>query len=312
MPLGFVYNALPLMGAHEIVVVDQLIGGAVKSQAQQSYCAQNDGKQLDKTNSHSFLVLKLGKIGNNQRKTNKQGFNHPLSHGNGSGVAEVVDAGKESLIGILKEEAAEEDHGDKIKNTCDRPSHRSHHRPRLSCFLLAGQKWNDADAHNYRTPKPIACRNGNEQIERQSPPMAATVAHDESMEHQLFHTEQGYGKGEQHVLVAHISPKGNCGNETLQIPCLRRATATHQHPCEPLQTEENQGKQNGAYGIEIIKLHDELGHIVGQSTGHAHAFGKIGRGEKKKLILLLKTQGAAIGKHPEEGHYDGEEQGNQH
>ena len=72
------------------------------------------------------------------------------------------------------------------------------------------------------------------------------VTHDDIVEHELFHAEQGNGKGEQHVFVAHERPKGNGGDEAQQIPRRRHAVAAHQHPCESLQTKEDKGKENGS------------------------------------------------------------------
>ena len=139
----------------------------------------------------------------------------------------------------------------------------------------------------------------------------AMITHDDIVQHQFLQAKQGNGKGEQHILVAHESPKGDGGNEAQQIPHPSSTEAPHERPRESLQTEEDKGKQDGTDRIEIIELRDELGHIVGQSTRHAHALGEIGWGEKKKLILLLIAQGTPIGEDPEESHDSGKQDGEQ-
>ena len=135
------------------------------------------------------------------------------------------------------------------------------------------------------------------------------IWNDDIVEHDLFHAEQGNGKGEQHVFVAHERPKGHGGDEAQQIPRRRHATAAHQHPRESLQTKEYKGKEYGTQRIDIVELCDELGHIVGQSTRHTDALGEVGGGEEKQLILLLVAERTAVRKGPEERYGDGEEQG---
>ena len=63
MLFGFLYDALPLVGAYEIVVINEFVGGTVKAEAQQRHGGKHDDDKLKNLAAYGFLALQMWQIG---------------------------------------------------------------------------------------------------------------------------------------------------------------------------------------------------------------------------------------------------------
>ena len=138
------------MGAYEIVVVDELIGGTVEAEAQQRHGGKHDDDNLSYFGAHGFLSLQTWQVGSCEGQQGKQCCHDPLRGRDNAGIAEVVDATKKLIIGILQEESAQPDDGYEVENAQQHPSHWRHQR--LVLRLLLGKGLDLCRAH--------ACRRG--------------------------------------------------------------------------------------------------------------------------------------------------------
>ena len=134
---SFLDDALPLMGAYEIVVVDEFVGGAVETEAQQWHGGKYDDDELSNFGAHGFLALQAWQVGSYEGQQGKQCDHYPLHHGDDAGIAEVVDASEQLVIGILQDASAQPDDGHEVENAQQHPAQWRHQR--LAVNFLFGR-----------------------------------------------------------------------------------------------------------------------------------------------------------------------------
>ena len=125
------------MGAHEIVVINEFVGGTVEAGVQQGHGGKHDDDNLSYFGAHGFLSLQTWQVGSCEGQQGKQCCHYPLHQGDDAGIAEVVDASEQLVIGILQEASAQPDDGNEVENAQQRPAQCRHQR--LAVNFLFGR-----------------------------------------------------------------------------------------------------------------------------------------------------------------------------
>ena len=316
--LRFGNDALPVLHANEVVVLNELVFLRIETARNPCDGAQDNENQLSHDSHYSTFRLQMGgQETRSQRDEHAQDGRDNHRHGEDKHEPVVAQTHHQAVERIVDKAGAQQYAGQSVQ-------YQTAGNQRIDGFRLAVEDQTqggiDGKHPNEGSGKPVNhgdCYDGVEDLQHSCASYLtlcgvclvlraclSIVLGTRPAQHGQHAAQQRHDESHQDALIAQRVPQRQGGEKAERIVnvAARKAVCRrcllhvrpHQQPCEHLHQHEENGHDGSSEQDDIVELDQKLGHVAGKTARHGQQFLEIRRACHEQLELFLIGQGVRI------------------